>query len=135
MARFFQGASKASIPIDEIVNEYAAWTDEIVNAVGAELLKEMRAQAKRAFISRSGKLYRSIKKKKSRFDKNTVVVGAFWPTAQLIEDGHDIKVSKDGTVLGHVAASPFAAPAENAIRERLPQIINNVVGVPTVEVK
>lgn len=134
MSRKFQGAHEVSIPIEAILQEYAAWSDEITDAVANELLREVRAQARRAFISRSGKLYGSIRKKKSKFDKDTKIVGAFWPTAHLIEGGHDIKVSKDGAVLGHVAATPFLGPAALAVQDRLPQIVNGIVA-PTIEVK
>ena len=134
MSRKFQGSHEVNIPIDAILQDCAAWMDEITNAVGNELLREVRARAVRAFISRSGKLYGSIKKKKSKFDKDTHIVGAFWPTAHLIEFGHDIKVTKDGTVMGHVAASPFLGPAGQAVQDRLGQIVNGVVA-PTIEVK
>jgi hypothetical protein len=128
MSRRFQGANEVNIPIEDILREYAAWTDEIVKAVGDELLKETRAKARTAFADRSGKLRKSIRRKKSKFDKEMHIVGAFMPHAHLIEFGHDVKVSKGGRVVGHAKAHPFLREAEKAVRDRLPEIVRKVVG-------
>lgn len=131
----FMGAQEAEVPLEDILSVYAAWTDEIVKAVGDELLKETRARARTAFTNRTKTLRSRIRRKKSKFDKATHIVGAFAPHAHLIEFGHDIKVDKGGAVLGHVAARPFLGPAADAVRARLPDIVNNVVGLPTVKVQ
>jgi len=103
--------------------------------VGNELLKEVRKNAASAFTTRKGRLIKSIKKAKSKYAPDTILVKATDPKAHLIEHGHDVKVRKDGAVLGHAPAFPFMAPAEEAVRARLPEIINNVVGPLTIEVK
>lgn len=133
--RPYQGAREAAIPINAITEEVAAWSDDIVKAVADELLKEARKNARSAFQDKSGKLRKSIKKKKSKFGENTMIVQASMPHAHLVEHGHNVKVKKDGRVLGHAAAHPFLAPAAEAVRERLPEIINNVVGTITIEVE
>lgn len=135
MPRQHQGAAEVNIPIEAIVAEVGAWSDEIVSAVSNELLKETKANAAKAFKDKTGGLRKSIKKKKSKMDKDTNIVGAFWPSAHLIEHGHDIKVTKGGEVLGHVPAHPFLGPAEKSVSDRLTDIVNNVVGPLTVEVK
>lgn len=134
MSRSYQGAAEATIPIEDILRDVGAWQGEIVDAVGRELLKEVKSHAATAFADKSGKLRKSIKRKKSKFDKETHIVGAFMPHAHLIEHGHDITVEKGGTVLGHVEARPFLAPAAEAVKARLPQIVNGVTSLAvTVE--
>ena len=128
-----RGSSKVDIPIEAIVQEYAAYAMEIVEAVSKELVKETRRQAKRAFVSQTGRLYKSIKKRKSKFDKDTVIVGAFAPHAQLVEFGTGMRVDKRGKTSGHVPAKPFLSAAEAAVRDRLKQIAESVVA-PTVKV-
>lgn len=135
MPRKFHGAHETSIPIDAILEECAAWADEIVEATGDEVLKETRKRAGTAFWDDSGELRKHIKKKKSVLDKDTHIVGAFWPNAHLVELGTDLRVNKQGKSSGHMPASPFLGPAAEAVKERLPDIVNNVVGVPTIEVK
>lgn len=120
------------ISIDAILQEYAAWADEIVESVADELLREAKNNAATAFVSRSGKLRKSIKKKKSQFNEGSVLVGATAPQAHLVEHGHNVTV-KDGRVVGHAAAHPFLGPAAEAVKERLPQIVSRVV-TPTVVV-
>jgi hypothetical protein len=122
-----------NINIEGIVSEYAAYADELVDAVADEMVREARTQAGTAFTSRSGGLKRSIKKKKSRFDPDTKIVQASAPHAHLIEHGHDI-VTHGGVVIGHTAAHPFMATAEAAVTARLPEIVASVTA-PTVEVK
>ena len=133
--RTYQGAHDAAIPIEAITAEVAAYTDDILEAVGSELLKEVRKNAATAFTTRKGRLIKSIKKSKSKHTPDTILVKATDPKAHLIEHGHDVKIRKDGAVLGHAPAFPFMAPAEDSVRERLPEIINNVVGSFTIEVK
>ena len=135
MARQFKGAHEVNIPIDEIMRTYAAWADEIRDAVGKELLKEVRAQARTAFFDDNGLLRRSISRKRSKFDKETHIVGAFAPHAHLVEFGTKLRVSKKtGKVSGHMPASPFLGPAGASVEARLQQIVESVVP-PTVEVK
>ena len=135
MAKVHGPGATASIPINAITEEVAAYSDDIVKAVAAEVLKEARKNAGSAFENRSGKLFKSIKTARSKFGPDTVLVKASGPQAHLIEHGHDIKVKKDGRVIGHVAARRFLGPAADAVRDRLPEIVNNVVGSLTVEVK
>ena len=135
MAKVHGPGATASIPIEAITAEVAAYTDDILEAVGNELLKEVRKNAATAFTTRKGLLVKSIKKAKSKYNPDTIVVKASDPKAHLIEHGPDVKVRKDGRVLGHAPAFPFMGPAEDAVRERLPDIINNVVGALTIEVK
>ena len=135
MAKVHGPGATASIPIEAITAEVAAYVDDILEAVSDELLKEVKARAATAFTTRKGRLIKSIKKSKSKFAPDTVLVKATDPKAHLIEHGHDVKVRKDGKVLGHAPAFPFMGPAEDAVRDRLPDIINNVVGALTIEVK
>ena len=135
MAKVHGPGATASIPIEAITAEVAAYVDDIIEAVSDELLKEVKARAATAFTTRKGRLIKSIKKSKSKFAPDTVLVKATDPKAHLIEHGHDVKVRKDGKVLGHAPAFPFMGPAEDAVRDRLPDIINNVVGALTIEVK
>ncbi len=128
-------SASVSIPIGAIMEEYAAWAEEIVEAAADEALREARKNAQTAFTSRTNRLYKSIKKAKSRHGDNTILVKATDPKAHLIESGHDVRVKKGGEVVGHAAARQFMGQAEEAIRARLPEIINNVVGIPTIEVK
>ena len=83
-------------------------------------------QARTAFADKSGNLRKSIKGKRSKFDKDTHIVGAFAPHAHLIEHGHDVTVDKNGTVVGHAPARPFLGPAAEAVRARLPEIVKSV---------
>ena len=133
--RPYQGAHDAAIPVDAITADVAAWADDIVKAVADELLKETRKNARSAFQDKSGKLRKSIRKKKSKFGDATMIVQASMPHAHLVERGHKVKVRKDGRVLGHASAHPFLGPAAETVRERLPEIINSVVGSLTIEVK
>lgn len=135
MAKSNGPGASVSIPIEAITAEVAAYTDEILEAVSNELLKEVRKNAKTAFTTRTGRLVRSIKKAKSRYTPDTILIKATDPKAHLIEHGHDVKVRKDGAVLGHAPAFPFMAPAEETIRARLPEIISKAVEPPTIEVK
>jgi len=128
------GAS-ANIPIEAITTEVAAYSDEIVRVVANEVLKEARKNAGLAFVDRSGKLSRSIRATKSKFNKDSMVVKATAPHAHLVEHGHAVKVEKGGRVVGHAAAHPFLGPAVESVRDRLPSIINNVVGPLAIEVK
>ena len=135
MAKVHGPSATASIPIEAITAEVAAYTDDILEAVGNELLREVWKNAATAFTTRKGRLVKSIKKAKSKYNPDTIVVKASDPKAHLIEHGHDVKVRRDGAVVGHAPAFPFMGPAEDAVRDRLPEIINNVVGPLTVEVK
>lgn len=132
--RLNQGTHEVDIPISEIMAVYGEWANEIVKAVSDELLKEVRAKAQAAFKDRSGKLRKSIRKKKSKFNEDTYIVGAFAPHAHLVEHGTKVRVDSRGRVSGHMPASPFLAPAEESVRTRLAQIVNKVV-VPSVVVK
>lgn len=135
MPRVYKGASEANIPIDDILEEYAAWSDEIVKAVGDELLKETRRRAKDTFGNHKGNLRKSIKKKRSRFDKDTHIVGAFAPHAHLVEFGTALRVNKKGKTSGHMPALPFLGPARDAVAGRLEEIVRKAVDEPTITVK
>lgn len=134
MPRQFQGAHETGIPVDAIMREYAAWSDEIVKAIGDAMLRATKDRALSAFKDKTGVLRARIRRKKSRFDKDTTIVGAFAPHAHLVEFGHDLKVEKGGAVVGHVPAHPFLSPAAESVRGNLTQIVGSVVP-PTVEVK
>lgn len=134
MSRQYNGSHEVNIPVSAILDEYAAWADEIVDAVGRELLKETRQRARGAFKDESGLLPKKIARKKSRFDKATHIVGAFAPHAHLVEFGTGVRVNKKGKVSGHMPAAPFLTPAGEAIQGRLQEIVNSVVP-PNIEVK
>lgn len=135
MARLYQGAHEANIPIDDILRDYAAWATELVEAVGKELLLEVKAEASLAFDDKTGNLRKSIARKRSKFDRETHIVGAFAPHAHLVEFGH-IMLTKDGkpTVKDHVPGRLFLTKAEKSIRARLKEIVESVAE-PTIEVK
>lgn len=133
--REYQGKVAVAIPIDEILEQYNAWADEIVDAVSKEATKEIKRHAPLAYTRKDGTLDKSIKSKKSKITRGTAIAGAFAPHAHLVEFGHDIVVEKGGTVVGHVPAHPFVRPAEQAVRDRLSQIVNSVMKDKTVVVK
>lgn len=126
MPRQYQGAHEVSIPIEDILKECAAWSDEIVEAVSKELLREVRAQAKLAFKDKTKLLRRKIMRKKSKYDKDTVIVGAFAPHAHLVEFGHKLTAAKNGRVIGHTPAHPFMSIAQKAVEARLESIAAQV---------
>ena len=135
MPRRFAGSHEVDIPIDDIMREYAAYADEIVQAVSNELLREVRKNARNDFTDRSGLLRASVRKKRSKFDKETHVVGAFAPHAHLVEFGSELRVSKKtGKVSGHMPATLFLTAAGQSVEGRLAEIVRSVVE-PTVEVK
>ncbi len=133
--REYQGKVDVALPIDEILEQYNAWADEIVEAVSKEAVKEIKRFAPLAYTRETGGLDKSIKRKKSKIKRGMAVAGAFAPHAHLIEFGHNIVVGKNGNVVGHVAAQPFVRPAEQAVRDRLSQIVNEVMKDKTVVVK
>ena len=134
MPRQYLGAHEVNIPVEDILRDYAAWSDEIVDVISMDLLKEVRAQARVAFKDKTKLLRKNIKRKKSKYDKGTVIVGAFAPHAHLVEFGHDITTTKKGEVIGHVPAYPFMSIAAKSIETRLESIVQKVVPVD-IEVK
>lgn len=114
------------IPVDELMQQYSALADEIVEAVATEALAEMKKRAQMAFRSQSGGLKKSIRKKPSKIHEGQVLVGAFVPHAHLVEYGH-AQVDHVGRVVGHVAARPFLRPAEEAVKARLREILQRVI--------
>jgi phage gpG-like protein len=136
------GAHEVKIPIDDILREYAAYADEIVEAVAKEALKETRKYARTAFKDKTGLLRAKIGRKRSKYDRNTQIVGAFAPHAHLVEFGHAM-LKHDGTPtkvdawfgeVDHVPAHPFLSKASRAIQARWREIAESVVA-PTTEVK
>lgn len=117
---------EVAINMESIMRQYSHIADEIVRAVAAEMLKETRRHARMAFTNRSGKLWKSIKRKKSKIHPNQVIVGAFAPHAVLIEYGHAM-VDHAGHTAGHVAARPFLRPAKAAVEARLTDIVNRIL--------
>ena len=135
MSRRYLGASEVNIPIDSILAEFAAWKDELVDAVGKELLREVRSNADVDFYDQTGNLRASIARKKSKYDKDTHIVGAFAPHAHLVEFGTDVRVSKKtGKVSGHMPATLFMTAAGQAVEARLGEIVKGAVA-PKVVVK
>lgn len=127
--------TSVSIPVEEIIGVYGAWIDEVCRAIANELVRETRKNARTAFDNRTRNLYRSIKRKKSKINKDQWLVGAFAPHAHLVESGHRLTVGKNGRVVGHVPPHPFFEPAIEAVKARLPQIVGEAAGVPTVTVE
>ena len=74
------------------------------------------AKATSAFVDRTGKLRRSIKKRKSKVDKGWLVM-ATAPHSHLIELGHDIV--KKGKRVGIVEARPFLRPAIEHVKSQV----------------
>jgi len=126
--------AKVDIPIEEIMRKYAAYADEIVDAIGKELLEEAKAWAYFSFENKTGKLRKKFRRKTSKFDTDAQIVGAFAPHAHLVEFGTKVRVDRRGKVSGHMPAKPFLGPAEDAVRSRLEQIVKSVT-CPITEVK
>lgn len=122
----YSGAADVNIPIEDILRQYSALADEIVEKVASEALSEVKKRARMAFVTRHGGLFKSIKKKPSKIHSGQVIVGAFAPHAHLVEYGH-AQVDHSGHVIGHVPARPFLRPAEEAVKARLREIIQGVI--------
>lgn len=118
-----------NIPESAIMEQVAVYLDEVKDALSKEVLK--RSKRTSAFADRSGKLRKSGKRRKSKFNRDELVVGFSAPHAHLIEHGH-ILVKKD-RVIGHVQARPFLGPARDSVVADMPNIIARVVP-PEVQV-
>ena len=134
MSRHYKGSHEVNIPIQAILDEYAAWADEVAEAVADEVVLEAKAEAAFKFEDHTGLLRKNIKKRKSKFKKGTYIAGAFAPHAHLVEFGSGVRVDKHGKASGHMPAAHFLRRAGEAVERRLPEIAASVVP-PTVEVK
>lgn len=121
--------SYVDIPFEDIINQVGIWWEEAAHVVAKEVL----AEAKRAttFTDRTGKLRKSGKVKKSKFNKEDRIVIFDAPHAHLVENGHRITKAKtrwkgrerNFAIIGHVPARPFLGPAADLVRARAVEII------------
>jgi len=122
------------IPIEAIMQEVSGWADEIIDAAADAAVKEIRQNARARFGKVTGNLLRRIRKKKSKINKGQVLAGAFAPHAHLLEYGH-LKVLWGHRTGEHVPGVPFVGPAEEAVKARLSEIAQSVVGGRTIVVR
>ena len=106
--------AKAYVSISEIDGIDAA-VNEIVQALDGQLedvagLVEQEAQGTAAFVDKTGKLRKTIKKLKSKFDKGGWIVKASGPHAHLVEYGH-FAIPPGKLEGGRVPPHPFLRPA------------------------
>jgi len=74
------------------------------------------AKATTAFTDKTGKLRKSIRIRKSKFEDGGYIVQSKAPHAHLVELGHDL--IKNGKKIGRVKEHPFLRPAkEKAIKQ------------------
>lgn len=121
------------IPVKEIVRDVEIWwsaqQDEIANA----MLKKLRQNIDRKTKRKTGNLRKSVRKRRSKTDKNVIMAGAWAPHAHLIEMGHRLTTPPrgKGKVIGHVAPKSFFRPAEDELKAELAELIDDI----TIEVK
>lgn len=98
---------RVELPLYEIEQEIRQQFDQELEPIAKAVAVE--AQRSSAFADKTGKLRKSIKAARSKFDDGGWIVMATAPHAHLIEFGH-ANVRK-GRVVGHVPARPFLRPA------------------------
>ena len=136
--RVFQGATLVDIPVDEIMDQYSIYLDEIGAKCATFAVNEIKKNAKKfeksgvsantkpKWWKNSGNLTSRIGKRKGRFNNRQFVAGATAPHSHLLEYGHVKWLWGENTGM-HVPASPFVRPAEEALKSELPNIIRSVL--------
>lgn len=94
--------------------------DKVLEGIAGQVADE--AIASTAFKDKTGRLRKSIRPKKSRYEGGGWIVQATAPHAHLVEYGH-AQVTPDGKTVGHVPAHPFLRPAKEAVFARLAPIL------------
>lgn len=86
MSKYEAKGYQIDLDLDAILKEVAAYTDEGVKAIAEEV--ELRARRTDQFTDKTGKLRRSISKKKAKGDDAAYYVVATAPHSHLVEIGH-----------------------------------------------
>lgn len=100
------------LPLQEIEQEVRAEFDRMLGPIAERVAAEARATS--AFADKTGKLRKSIKARKSKFQDGGWIVVARSPHAHLVEFGHT-SVNSNGLVTGSVPAHPFLRPARDRV--------------------
>ena len=136
--RRYQGSSDVAIPVDEIMDVYGEYLDQILKKCSRFAVAEISKNAKKFYKpdvsgnlnpkwwDNTGNLAESIKSKRSRYNRKQCVAGASAPHAHLLEYGH-AKYLWGKETGEHVPGSPFVRPAEQALLENLDAIIQSVL--------
>ena len=98
---------------DEIPPEFVKYIDDNAEDIAQEI--EFRAQATAAFIDKTGRLRKSIKARKSKYEGGGWIVGAWSPHAWLVEFGHELIDWYSGRKVGHVPEHKFLRTALNNV--------------------
>ncbi|MBR6124836.1 HK97 gp10 family phage protein [Candidatus Saccharibacteria bacterium] len=126
------------IPVENIINQYGYYMEEIEKKAAEFAANEIRKNIKKFYKPNvsanlqpkwwktTGHLKGHVERKRSRFHKQQYVVGVTSPHAHLLEYGHAKWI--DGQDTGEfVPGSPFIRPAEDALIAELQNIIQNVL--------
>lgn len=127
MKTYAQGAAHVDLPMELILGDLAVYADQIADELSKEILK--RAKANADFVDRSGKLRKSGKRRKSKFNTDERIVGFTAPHAHLVEHGH-LMLKRDGTptVKDHVPGKHFLRDAADSVERDMDTIIARVKG-------
>ena len=124
--RQYQGVTDVKLPIADIMLVVDEWTGEIVDAIAAAAVQEIRKNAASSFGTKTGNLKRSIRRKRSKYDNKAAIAGAFAPHAHLLENGH-LKVLWGKRTGEHVPGTYFVARAQAAVEARAQEIAQSVI--------
>lgn len=132
------GTHDAGIPIDYIMDFYGEHLDKILKKCATFATTQIRNNAKRfEMLSLSGSMHykwwnntfrmrKTIKGKRSYFNRMQYVAGVASPVAHLLEYGH-VKWIHGKNTGQHVPAMPFIRPAEQTLIANLDAIIQGVI--------
>uniref|UniRef100_B8DS59 Phage protein, HK97 gp10 family n=1 Tax=Nitratidesulfovibrio vulgaris (strain DSM 19637 / Miyazaki F) TaxID=883 RepID=B8DS59_NITV9 len=100
------------IPDEAVAEQVRAMLEPELEMLAERIASDARNRA--AFTDRTGKLRKSIKARKSKFEGGGYIVVARAPHAHLVEFGHAM-IDVNGRTVGHVAAFPFLRPARDRV--------------------
>ena len=130
--------ARVEIPVEEIMKKYSEYLNEIGAKCASYAVNEIKKNAKKfekhgdsanmkaKWWNNTGVLKRSIKRKKGKYNKNQFIAGAMSPLAHVLEYGH-AKWLWGKETGEHVPASPFVRPAEESLKNELPNIIRDIL--------
>ena len=136
--RHYMGTHDVKIPVDEIMELYGGYLEEILRKCAQFAVKRMRNNAKKFELlsvsgtghykwwNSSGYLLKRFKRNRSNFSRQQFIAGCSAPHAHLLEYGH-VKWIYGKNTGEHVPASPFIRPAEEDLIAELPNIIASVL--------
>ena len=106
--------SQAAVDVD--IDAITADVREMMEPQLEYLAERVADEARRTseFADKTGELRRSISAKKSKFEDGGYIVIAKAQHAHLVEFGH-VQVTKNGDVVGSVAARPFLRRAKDKV--------------------